>query len=842
MSQTSPQGQPPELEPETFNRHLSISLRAIAYLSSKVLEALKAIDGRSFFEGREEGIKLGNDAGLLAGKDLGYAEGYAEGRAILEINDLRSAASLPGEDHSLFDNELMPITDDIKQKMRDEVWEKLDKKEQPSDQQWAMIFADTTCTSVIAGAGSGKSTTLALRVVLKHFHLGIPLHHMQVTTFTTESKKDLQKKMVKIFKSWGKDLSESQTKSLVRTFHSKVFGFMKAFSDAPIDYFDFLGAKKSGEDEDELENPFSSKITNEQGLVLSQVFNSLYEKDLTFKKHILDLYQSIVFVKPDPMSESMRIKKNQILGKMSEKDEAVCDEIEAAWVELGLWPIPGVAERRTFNIERTPFIAHGYLEELETLVILGWPDTKNQSAEIPRREGQTVNLKQESWSRQAMIGECYRGKKYILINNVMAAKTLMGNAQHMIFQDAGFDYHLPGTTIKETKLTEVFFAEANYIENLGLDVVQAIGSLDFTPGDPRQPFYLALQIYWRGFHDYLESMSPKRLITFNKAFALFGEHNPENIKRIPTAELDGMRHLMIDEFQDVSGLNISWVRQCCKEIRNRNQGLPGLGNSLMAVGDDWQSIYGWRGSSPLYLMDFHKHFHAHTRNTLYMQNNYRSHQTIIDAAEQVVRPTTTDKAKHGIAANEKVVNQKTPVYMHYVAKDKKIVEPDETILRLVRQAYDDGHSILMVFRVGDVEKAYRTALRGLLQEAQKKQRNVKLMTFHKSKGLQAQSVFVIGDCFYNPTKSKRNDIYNLTQLGDKSPAPYDNAQSDEALRLAYVGITRAELRCHWLVDREVTATTKQSGSNASGYADLKSGCYKKWTDHETSGVSALSPQ
>ncbi|WP_332768734.1 UvrD-helicase domain-containing protein [Pseudomonas koreensis] len=841
MSQTSPHGQPAGQQAETFNRELSILRRAIAFLLSGALEALKAIDGRSFFKGKEAGIRQGNHTGLLAGKKLGYADGYAKGRAVLEINDLRSSASLPGEDHCLFDNELMPITDDIKQKMREEVWEKLDKKEQPSDQQWAMIFANSTCTSVIAGAGSGKSTTLALRVVLKHFHLGIPLHHMQVTTFTTESKKDLQKKMVNIFKLWGKELSEDQTKSLVRTFHSKVFGFMKTFSDAPIDYFDFLGAKKTSDDEGELENPFSSKITTEQGSVLSNVFNTLYEKNAEFKKHILDLYKSIVFVAPDPMSGPMQQKKDYIIRKMSEKDEAFCDEIEAAWIELGLWPIPGVSERRTFNIERKPFIANGYLPEHDTLVILGWPNTKNQSAEIPTRAGQSVNLERENWSRQAMIGECYRGKKYILINNVMAAKTLMGNHEHMIVQDAGFDYHLPGTTIKETKLTEVFFAEGNYIENLGLDVAQAIGSLNFVPGDPRQPFYLALQIYWRGFHDYLEGMSPRKLITFNKAFALFGEHNPENIKRIPTVELDGMRHLMIDEFQDVSGLNVSWVRQCCKEIRTRNQGQPGLGNSLMAVGDDWQSIYGWRGSSPQYLMDFHEHFHAHTCDTLYMQNNYRSHQTIIDAAEQIVRATTTDKAKHGIAANEKVMNNKTPVYLHYVAKDKKITEPDETILRLVRQAYDDGHSILMVFRVGEVERAYKIALQGLLNDARKSRRNVKLMTFHKSKGLQAQSVFVIGDCFYKPTKSKRNDIYSLTNLGDKSPTPYDNAQSDEALRLAYVGITRAELRCHWLVDREITATTKQSATNASGYANFESGCYKKWTHQQTSAVSALSP-
>ncbi|WP_213939116.1 UvrD-helicase domain-containing protein [Pseudomonas sp. dw_612] len=821
----------------TLNQHLSLPRRALAYLLSRSLNALGAIDVASFLKGKEKGIEQGTEAGKSEGELIGFNDGYAAGHAVLEFNDLRTVAPLPGEDHCLFDDEVLPITDLIKQKMRAEVAQKLPDDEQPSPEQWAMIFADTTCTSVIAGAGSGKSTTLALRVLLMNIHLGIERSHLQVTTFTTESKMDLKKKIVKIFKLWEIELSEEETKNLVRTFHSKVFWFMKAFSDGPIGYFDFLGPNASDDDE-ELENPFSSTITTEQRVVLYRVFNTLYEQNADFKKQILELYKSVAFAPAEPMTDAMRKSRKKIIKAISEKDSAVCDEIEKAWATLGLWPIPGIGERQVITIEGHPFIANGYLKEYDAVLILGWPDAGDRNAEVPTRDGERYTLKQESRSRQSVIGECY-AKNFLLLNHVTAAQTLLDNAKHMVVQAPKFDYHLPGTTLKETDLIEVFFSEGNYIENLGLDVDKAIGAMKFAPGDPRKPFYLALKCFWKGFHAYLRTMSPKPLITFNQAFALFGEQNPENIKRIPTAQLDGMRHLMIDEFQDVSGLNISWIRQCCKEIRRRNQGKPGVGNTLMAVGDDWQSIYGWRGSSPLYLIDFHQHFLAHTRDTLFMQNNYRSHQAIIDAAEQVVRPTSNDTTKHGVAANTNVIDQISPVYLHYLAQNKKIIQPDETILSLVKQAYDDGDTILMVFRVGAVEKAYRNELRGLLSDARRQKRNVKLMTFHKSKGLQAQSVFVIGDCFYIPTKSKRNDLYNLANLGDGKSMPYDRAQSDEVLRLAYVGITRAELRCHWLVDREITTSDKNSGNNASGYANLKSGCYKKWTANESSGVSTL---
>ena len=60
----------------------------------------------------------------------------------------------------------------------------------------------------------------------------------------------------------------------------------------------------------------------------------------------------------------------------------------------------------------------------------------------------------------------------------------------------------------------------------------------------------------------------------------------------------------------------------------------------MAIGDDWQSIYGWRGSSPELFIDFDRHFPSKGRGTcsavLTLANNYRSIEPIIRDAEALL--------------------------------------------------------------------------------------------------------------------------------------------------------------------------------------------------------------
>lgn len=83
------------------------------------------------------------------------------------------------------------------------------------------------------------------------------------------------------------------------------------------------------------------------------------------------------------------------------------------------------------------------------------------------------------------------------------------------------------------------------------------------------------------------------------------------------------RHILVDEFQDTNSIQYAWVRL-----------LTGETGSLMVVGDDDQSIYGWRGAKIENIQRLHKDF-PHLQ-TVRLEQNYRSTGTILAAANALI--------------------------------------------------------------------------------------------------------------------------------------------------------------------------------------------------------------
>jgi DNA helicase-2/ATP-dependent DNA helicase PcrA len=81
----------------------------------------------------------------------------------------------------------------------------------------------------------------------------------------------------------------------------------------------------------------------------------------------------------------------------------------------------------------------------------------------------------------------------------------------------------------------------------------------------------------------------------------------------------GFDHLLIDEYQDVNGLQVDIVRSLRRTCRN-----------VTAVGDDFQAIYGWRAASAEHILEFPTQYPGTTVVTL--ERNYRSSQAILDTA------------------------------------------------------------------------------------------------------------------------------------------------------------------------------------------------------------------
>lgn len=127
------------------------------------------------------------------------------------------------------------------------------------------------------------------------------------------------------------------------------------------------------------------------------------------------------------------------------------------------------------------------------------------------------------------------------------------------------------------------------------------------------------------FERYNEALTKENLLTFDDMLVFAAEHlSNEDNRRAWAARFD---HVLQDEGQDANGAQDFIGTALAKDHRN-----------YMVVGDVAQSIYAFRGSSPLFLANFTKVWPD--AKSVVMNRNYRSGKKVIDVANSIIRPAT----------------------------------------------------------------------------------------------------------------------------------------------------------------------------------------------------------
>ncbi len=118
-------------------------------------------------------------------------------------------------------------------------------------------------------------------------------------------------------------------------------------------------------------------------------------------------------------------------------------------------------------------------------------------------------------------------------------------------------------------------------------------------------------------------------------FKLFQEH--EDIRKKYADRFD---FLLVDEYQDTNHAQMRIVMQLCKEKER-----------VCAVGDDSQSIYSFRGANIDNILNFQKHFKG--AKLFKLEQNYRSTQSIVEAANSLIKHNSNQIPKHVYSKNDK---------------------------------------------------------------------------------------------------------------------------------------------------------------------------------------------
>lgn len=640
-----------------------------------------------------------------------------------------------------------------------------------NDKQREAVVSDAKRILVLAGAGSGKTKTLLQKLVYLIEEKGVNPTSILAITFTRNAANEMIDRLLisaDTTKQYEKVLTNKQLgpeekdrerfnqkrkhkwidNLTIRTFHSFCYAILRSHGVNEFDNkFRVIGEEKR-DDEDELSKHIAPETAFEvfHKLVIEQCEDVNYL--LALKRYILDYIIDKIHLdlshRRDLPPDGKFYTALDGTRVRSKSEQFIADWLYRHSIKYVYEP--------ELNVKDFPFHPDFYIPEanlyLEHVSDISSP---TRSKEEQFRKGNLLLVKtHEAMTRDSAL---FAHTLDSIVRNRLPANYHYSTALTFLEEFNGYHDDVREFIAQVMRITDML-----KVENIDPAVVHTKAGED--PHERIRNFYeLALPIIGK----YNRYCINKSYLDFNdliiRCVSLFRHHTD-----IANLFRNRYRYILVDEFQDVNNLQIELVKMLLSDS-----------TQLFCVGDDWQSIYGFRGSNVSYIIEFEKHFP--NAQIIKLNLNYRSTKHIVDASNEVIKHNKfrIDKEIRASKRSE----HKIVVFAGSSEEDNL-----QFCIAKVKELKKEGlttEDILFLYRRSKMYSPYWQVFKKMGIKVQAK-------TIHAAKGLEAKVVFILG---LTEGYGGFPDIWLEDRIFQViKPANHDLLMEEER-RLFYVAITRA---------------------------------------------------
>ena len=625
-----------------------------------------------------------------------------------------------------------------------------------TDEQRRAVVVDEDRNLVVAAAGSGKTSVIVAKAGWLVWRGYRRPSELLLLAFARDARKEMEERTQKRL---GDKTAQSLT---VRTFHS-------------------LGMSIIGQAEGRL--PTLAKVA-EDSRALSDLLKSIIDnllKEHAFTKILLKWFQTYFApYKSEHECQSMDeywdyVRKHDIRSLKGEKVKSYqeCEIANFLYLNGVFYEYEATYEHKTATPDKRQYQPDFYLPEAGVYIEHFGLNASGDPAPFVDK---TEYLRSMKWKRR-----CHDRFGTILVETFShehdAGKLTENLAEKLAAHGVTFSpippadifsvlneqgrvdsfTHLVATFLQHYKGARLSFQEA---------ARRATGVRDRL----RAEAFLA--VFKPIFQCYQDTLSQQGQIDFHDMINKATEHVETGRYRSPFG------YILVDEFQDIS----PGRARLLKALLDRSPT-----TQLFAVGDDWQSIYRFGGSDIAVMREFETYFGHSERIDL---------GTTFRCADRISK-VATDFILRNLAQIRKEVHSVlqaagTGVYIGLPEKEHSLLR--ETLDEIAADAtrHDGRSTVLLLGRYRHMQPENMSELARQYSGLQ-----LSYMTVHRSKGLEADYVVVLGLCsgkYGFPSEISDDPLLDLVLA---EPEKHPNA---EERRLLYVAITRARRRAYLLVE------------------------------------------